>query len=170
VTEPNVPPELFDDLDKYPIRFRLLPPEPERLDLLASVIEAEIALFHAGIVHEHVEPENVLLISRSPMRIVLINFNRSLVFKCFELGRKYLKSRNPDALPISPIHRYWGSLCGYKFERWIPQTWLMDKDGANKWLFTRWGGSTKFEPPTEKFLKRHHDPLLRTLIAQYKLD
>ena len=43
-----------------------------------SIIEAEIALFKAGIIHQDVTPRDVL-ISRFPMRVVLIDFNFSLV-------------------------------------------------------------------------------------------
>ena len=99
VTQTDLPVELFDTL---PIDYRLLPPEPERLDVLASVIEAEIALFHASIAHRDITPRNVL-ISRSTKRI---DFNKSRVYKCYEFGLPVLKSRGPNPLPISPIQRY----------------------------------------------------------------
>jgi hypothetical protein len=147
-----------------PVDYRLLPPEPERLDVLASIIEAEIALFQAGIVHQDVAPRNVL-ISRSPMRIVLIDFNYSLVYKYFEFGREYLESRDPDALPVSPVERYWTSpMFTEEFGEWIPQTWLADENGMLQWLCTRWGRSTKFAPLSKDFLSTYGDhPLLRRL-------
>ena len=101
VTQTNLPVELFDTL---PIDYRLLPPEPERLDVLASITEADITLLHAGIAHRDITLRYVL-ISRSPMRVILIDFNRSRVYKCYEFGHEVLKSRGPNPMPISPIQR-----------------------------------------------------------------
>lgn len=147
-----------------PVNYQLLPPEPERLDVLARIIEAEIALNHAGIAQRDLAPRNVL-ISRSPMRVVLIDFNFALVYQHFESGRKYLASRDPNALPTSPVERYWtDSMFRGEFEEWIPQSWLLDEDNSKmwEWLCTRWGGSTKFAPLSEDFLGNYGDhPLLR---------
>jgi len=162
VTHTNLPAEL---VNTFSIDYRLLPPEPTRLNVLVSIIEAEIALFEAGIAHRDVAPRNVL-ISRSPKRVVLIDFNRSLVYKYFEFGRKLLKSRDPDALPISPIERYWGwpSFVD-EFGGWIPQTWLADDDGVKEWLCKRWGASTEFRSLSKNFLRTWGDhPLLRTVM------
>ncbi|KAK1763764.1 hypothetical protein QBC33DRAFT_214854 [Phialemonium atrogriseum] len=81
-----------------PVNYQLLPPEPKRLDVLAKIIEAEIELFQAGIVHRDVAPRNVI-ISCSPMRIALIDFNLARVHKHYESGRKYLASRDPMRCP-----------------------------------------------------------------------
>jgi hypothetical protein len=160
ITNPNYPVEVYDTI---PVQYQLLPPETARLNVLASITEANITLFEAGILHNDVTPRNVL-ISCSPKRVVFIDFNRSIIFKLFENGRKLLKLRDPDALPISPIERYWNS-CFYEFGEWIPKTWLEDDYGANKWLCTRWGRSTKFRPPSEDFLADKDDPLLRTVVG-----
>jgi len=102
VTQTDLPAELFDTL---PIDYGLLPPERERLDVLASVIEAEVTLLNVGIAHRDVSPRNVL-ISRSTKRVILIDFNKSRVYKCYEFGRQVLKSWGPNPLPISPIEYY----------------------------------------------------------------
>jgi len=161
VTQRDLPAELFDTL---PIDYGLLPPEQERLDILASVIEAEIMVFHAGIALRDTVPRNVL-ISRSMKRVILTDFNRSRVYKCYEFGRRFLKSR-PQNLPISPIQRYWESTWFTDdFRGWVPQSWLTHEDRVLNWLCTRWGASTKFAPLSKDFLSREGDhPLLQGLV------
>ena len=62
--------------DTIPVNYRLLSPESERLDVLASIIEAEIALFKAGIIHQDVTPRDVLISrfsdARCPHRLQLL--------------------------------------------------------------------------------------------------
>lgn len=72
----------------------------QRASMWAIIIEAKIALFKAGIAHLNVEPRKVL-ISRFPKLVLLVDVNRSVVYKCFEFGRKIFKLGEPDALPIS---------------------------------------------------------------------
>lgn len=148
VTRPTQREAAYDTL---PVNYKLLPPEPDRLAILARIIEAEITLFDAGINHRDLAPRNVL-ISQSPKRIVLIDFGQSTVFKHYPFGRQLLKSNENHALPISPIQRYWNSSC-FKddFAAWCPQAWLMDHDGAKKWMLRRWRGSTMFRPVEEGF-------------------
>ena len=168
VTQPTQPKAAYDTL---PINYKLLPPEPERLNILASIIEAEITLFKAGINHRDLAPRNVL-ISHSPTRVVLIDFALSTVFNCYPRGREFLRSQERYALPISPIERYWNSSCfGHEFGAWCPKAWLTDEDGAKKWLLQRWGGSTKFQPVAEDFLEVFDDdPLLKTVRAEKTSD
>ena len=162
-----LPAELFELFDTLPINYRLLPPEPERLDVLASIIEAEITLFHAGIAHRNIAPQNVL-ISRSMNRVIFIDFNRSRVYKCYESGRRFLKSWGPNPVPISPIERYWKSpRFTDEFGGWVPQSWLTHNDRVWNWLCTHWGPSTKFARLSKDFLSTNGDhPLLQRLSQQ----
>ena len=165
VTQTDLPAELFDTL---PINYGLLPPEPERLDILASIIEAEIMVFHAGIVHRDTSPRNVL-ISCSMKRVILIDFSDSRVYKCYKTGRRILKSWGSDPLPISPIERYWNtSWFTDEFGGWIPQSWFAHKDGVLNWLCTRWGASTKFASLPKEFLSTWGDDLLLRRLTQLK--
>jgi len=168
VTQTDLPAELFDIL---PIDHGLLPPELERLDILAGVIEAEIMLLHAGIAHRDTAPRNVL-ISRSMKRVILIDFNKSRVYKCYESGRRFLESQGPNLLPISPIQRYWNSSEFVdEFGLWVPQSWLTHKDNVLNWLCTRWGVSTKFACLSKDFLSTNRGhPLLRRLSKQRRQE
>ena len=158
------PTQLATIYNTIPVDYQLLPPEPARLSVVASIIEAEIALFQAGIVLRCLSPRNVM-ISRSPKRVILIDFNLSLVYKHCEFGRQFLSGRDPMELPISPIERYWNDIIlTEQFGQWIPQTWLMDRNSMLQWLCTRWGGSTEFAPLSKDFLRRHRDhPLVQGL-------
>jgi len=165
VTQTDLPAELFDTL---PIDYGLLPPERERLDVLASVIEAEVTLLNVGIAHRDVAPRNVL-ISRSTKRVILIDFNKSRVYKCYEFGRQVLKSWGSNPLPISPIEYYWkSSWFTDEFGGWIPQSWFAHKDGVLNWLCTRWGASTKFASLPKEFLSTWGDDLLLRRLTQLK--
>jgi hypothetical protein len=168
VTQTNLPAELFDTL---PIDYQLLPPEPARLDVLASIVEADITLLCAGIAYRDIAPQNVL-ISHSPERIILVDFTQSRVYKCYEFGRQVLKSWGPNPMPISPIQRYWkSSLFTDEFAGWIPKSWFADEHKVLKWLCVRWGGSTKFAPLSKDFLSFDgHHPLLRGLLELKKRD
>lgn len=161
VAPTNKPAELFEDI---PIDYQLLPPETERLNIMARVIEAEVALFHAGIVQGDLASRNVL-IERSSNRVILIDFNCSVVLKYTNYDR-YNKN-DPNALPISPIERFWGS-AGLvdEFVGWVPESWLMDYYEKRMWLYNRWIGSTKFAPPSKRFLTaRVNDPVLQSVGA-----
>jgi hypothetical protein len=57
--------------------------------VLASIIEAEIAIFEAGIAHLNVESWKALILP-SPKLFVLVDFNLSVVYNCFEFASKIL--------------------------------------------------------------------------------
>jgi hypothetical protein len=146
--------------------YSLLPPEEERLNLLARAIEAETAImWYAGVRHGDLAPRNIM-ISRpvhvdAPVRVVLIDFNVAHVLKLSESGRRALALQEPGSLPPSPIQRYWpGSdfTRGCKFDGWIPQSWRVDIDvsqeKALEWLVGQWNGSPDYQPLSGTFFLR----------------
>ncbi|KAK1772060.1 hypothetical protein QBC33DRAFT_555224 [Phialemonium atrogriseum] len=73
-------PERDGSIDISEIDYQLLPPEPERLDVLATVIETKST-----------GPWDVLVSHSSPRRIVLLDFQTALVFRRCEWGHKFLE-------------------------------------------------------------------------------
>ncbi|KAH6854541.1 hypothetical protein B0I37DRAFT_362282 [Chaetomium sp. MPI-CAGE-AT-0009] len=174
----------------YSYNYSLLPPEEERLDILARIVEAESELhWFAGVEHRDVEPRNVIISRSGPSnavsRITLIDFNASYVLHRCEDGRqKMAETGHGKGLPPSVIERYWFTTrfahLG-EYSEWIPQSWVESGSGsyllAAKWLVRRWMGSPKFRPPSEDFLNspthkyraEHFRPLIeemRSLVAK----
>jgi hypothetical protein len=86
------------------INYSLLPPEKERLEVLARIVEAETALWwYAGVEQNDLSPWNTMITrtadGASLRRVVLIDFNISHVS---ESGRRVLSRHTPGALPASP--------------------------------------------------------------------
>jgi hypothetical protein len=148
--------------------YSLLPPEKERLDVLARIVEAETMIWwYGGVHHMDVEPRNVMKSRSGPAnaisRVALIDFNAAYVLHRCERGRQTMEMLGlGKGLPPSPIERYWtGSQFAYggTYGEWIPESWAVDDDGyevshvlAAKWLILQWRASSKFRPPSEKFL------------------
>lgn len=134
---PNkTPGETQFDLDS--IDYSLLPPEKERLEVLARILDAEITLWwYAGVEHKDVSPRNIMVTrtadGASLGRVVLVDFNLSHVMRFSEVGCRVLSRRTPGALPTSPITRYWPgwiySSSG-PFNAWIPESWCVDVDSS----------------------------------------
>ncbi|KAK3368861.1 hypothetical protein B0T24DRAFT_721909 [Lasiosphaeria ovina] len=114
--------------------------DAERLDMLATVLEVDVQLSHAGIMNQDLAPRNVMVLPSPTRRIVLIDFN---------LVEFYPPTTDPAELPMNPVDRYW--TC-YKFvhsgafTRWVPASWDNDHCRAMEWLMERWAGSAKFAP------------------------
>ena len=171
-SDPEPRPEWPDETPT--IDCRLLPPEEERLDILARIVEAETMLWwYGGVKHGDVAPRNVM-ISRSgapnaASRLTLIDFNAAYVAHRCERGLETIKRLGlGKGLPTSPIQRYWPGMdfaYGSKYSWWIPESWRVEDDDGNrdashviaaKWLIHRWRASPKFQPPSEDFLNRSY--------------
>lgn len=149
-----------------PLDYRLLPPEEERLDILARIIEGEIATWwHGGVRNGDLEPRNVIISRSGPSnavsRVAIVDFNAAYVLHRCERGRRVLERRAMGSkLPISPTERYWsGSAfnCRGAYHDWIPESWATtDPDVSDAraldWLVARWKGSPNYQPLTKRFL------------------
>jgi hypothetical protein len=157
--------------DEVPrIDYRLLPPEEERLDILARIVEAETMLWwYGGVKHSDVAPRNVIISrpasSNASSRVTLIDFNAAYVLHRYDRGRETIKRLGlGKGLPTSPIQRYWPAtdfVYGSDYSWWIPERWRVEDDEGNrdasyvfavKWLIGRWRASPKFQPPSDDFL------------------
>jgi hypothetical protein len=168
--------------------YSLLPPEHERLDILARIVEADTMLWwYGGVSHGDMEPRNVMVSRSGPAnavsRITLIDFNNAFVLHRCDRGRQIIENLGlGKGLPPSPIERYWtGSQFAYggTYGEWIPESWAVDDDGyevshvlAAKWLILQWRASSKFRPPSEKFLNcpshENMDEPYRQMIKELK--
>lgn len=149
-------------IDLSEVDYQILPPVPERLDVLAAVIEAYVALFHAGVVHKfETSLEDVVVLRSQPGRVVIIDFHRALVLKRYEWGRDFLRREGRCPKPMSPVERWWGGLVTSTFGGWVPQSWFKAKDMEKEWLCSRWLSSRRYMPLSGEFLIDNcNDPLV----------
>jgi hypothetical protein len=156
--------------ESRPIDYRLLPPDEERLDVLARIVEAEMTIWwYGGVRHGDVAPRNVIISRAGPSnavsRVTLIDFNAAHVFHRCDRGRQAIAGLGiGKGLPMSPIEEEWpGTSFAYggKYSGWIPKSWCVEDDDGNrdasyvlaaKWLINRWKASPKFQPPSDDFL------------------
>ncbi|KAK3298945.1 uncharacterized protein B0H64DRAFT_86005 [Chaetomium fimeti] len=164
--------------------YSLLPPEKERLDILARIVEAEAELqWYGGVMHGDVEPRNVIISRRGPAsaspRVTIIDFNLSYVPQRCEAGRRMIaETGHGKGLPVSIIERYWLEshfAYGGVYSEWIPQSWVVEDEPLfppMRWLIDRWLGSPRFRPPSEKFFNlpfhRNLDEPFRQLFEELK--
>ncbi|KAL2015018.1 hypothetical protein VTK56DRAFT_6518 [Thermocarpiscus australiensis] len=148
------------------VDYRLLPPEKERLDILARIVEAELNIWwYGGVMHGDVGPRNVMIsrskTSNAVSRVALIDFNAAYVLHRCEKGRQIIATLGiGKGLPVSPIERYWyGADFSYRgiYSEWIPESWgVNDADIADthamEWLVSRWIDSPNFKRPSDEFL------------------
>lgn len=169
-TRSNPEPKLEWPDEEPRIDYSLLPPEEERLDILARIVEAESMLWwYGGVKHNDVAPRNVIISrstsSNAASRVTLIDFNAAYVLhRCNDGLERIKKLGLGKRLPMSPIQRYWPGtkfVYGSDFSWWLPERWRVeDAPGyrhscyvfAVKWLIRRWRASPKFQPPSDDFL------------------
>ncbi|KAK3290732.1 uncharacterized protein B0H64DRAFT_420885 [Chaetomium fimeti] len=138
------------------VRYDLLPDESFRLHVLKRTFEAEISIWwDAEVTHGDLEPRNVMV--QGDGSVVLIDFNQAVVHR-FQKHWPHAKySKKAHHLPPSPIKRRWPFAPGGAnfanneerdgpWARWIPQSWLGNKELAAEWLLKTWGN-----PPPNKY-------------------
>lgn len=168
------------------VDYRLLPPEEERLDILARIVESETAVWwYGGVQHGDVAPRNVI-ISRSGAfngvsRVTIIDFNAAYVLHHSDRGRRTIADLGlGKGLPISPIERYWNGsafACGGEYGAWVPESWGTGGQRSSyiraaEWLVHRWRASPNFQPPSESFLElepQYMSEPYRQIIDELKL-
>lgn len=123
--------------------------EEERLRVLALVMEAETDMQFSGVSHSDIMPRNVICSTRdllaSDLRIRIIDFGFVTILKLLD-GKVPCEF---EALPDSPIKRYWNSM-SVDMYTWIPEHW--NNKEWNQWLMETWGGSTKYKPPPDNLV------------------
>ncbi|KAH6628864.1 hypothetical protein F5144DRAFT_594775 [Chaetomium tenue] len=163
-----------------PVRYDFLPDETFRLAVLKQTFEAEISIWwDAEVSHIDTEPRNVMV--QPGGEVVLIDFNQAVVhrFEKYLQHAKYLEGSHH--LPCSPIERRWPCVPGWDefadhdgpWARWIPKSWLDNRELAAEWVLTTWGNPTppnKYEPLSDYFLNhpahKERGPRLITMLEK----
>ncbi|KAK3374122.1 hypothetical protein B0T24DRAFT_625701 [Lasiosphaeria ovina] len=163
--------------EKRPSHHRFLPPEPERLDHMFRIVEAEMTLYwHAHIEHNDIHPRNIIITNNPARPIVIIDFNMATVHPPDSEDFK----KHP-LLPMSPLAFLQPATmfgAGSYFENWTPESWMdtnedrkKNRREASRWAFRCWAGSSRYEPLTEFFLhqmKLIHPEEWEDCVAQIK--
>jgi RIO1 family len=114
--------------------------EEQRSNIMVKAIEAEVALFHHGVVQGDFASRNVLCsgddLKSATLRVALIDFNTS------KIQRLAGFPPNPSKLPFSPIVRFRGG--AYQFDTlWLPRP-------PGEWLWKHFGDSPFYQPVTHE--------------------
>lgn len=129
-----------------PVRYNLLPDENFCLAILKRMFEAEISIWgDAEVSHMDTEPQNIMV--QGDGKVVLIYFNQAVVhpLEKYSLYAKYMEGSYH--LPCSPIERRWPFAPGGDefpdkddgpWARWIPKSWLDNRELAAEWLLNTW--------------------------------
>ncbi len=156
------------------IQYSLLPPEEFRLRVLKNVLEAESSIFwDAELLHGDLEARNVMV--KDDGSVVIINFNQAFMFKYGGREGDHPKRRGDPTLPESPIDRFWRRSLGMpEWDRWIPESWLNNKDLITEWFLETWAGADslgKYRPLSDSFLNdlTHKERSRKVLAALEKL-
>ncbi|KAK3392891.1 Alpha/Beta hydrolase protein [Podospora didyma] len=133
--------------------YLFLPPEEERLKIMAHVVEAIVTLnWDADLLHNDIYPRNVMITHNEDRPIVIIDFGLSNVID-------FQRDKN-NPLPLSPIqYIHVDSFFNLQFADWRPTSWFgPDVDPyltpGTQWLIERWAGCDKFQLVDESRLKR----------------
>ncbi|KAI1428718.1 hypothetical protein F5Y12DRAFT_731499 [Xylaria sp. FL1777] len=114
--------------------------ESYRLEIIAELLDGVAKQLHSGIDQNDLAPRNVILVpspkgditSRHIPRVVLIDYNRAIVYE----QTKYGRHEYPN-----PAERFWtGGL--EEFHGWCPIKWDLSDRGMRsyqEWLFKRFG-------------------------------
>lgn len=109
----------------------------ERLRVLALSMEAEVELFHAGVLHYDIAPRNVICsganLQSEDLSVKIIDFGLTSVLPL--LGAKAPCESKP--LPESPLESFWNGR-QVDMRQWEPEG--MGQPEWEQWLQERWGG------------------------------
>lgn len=132
--------------------------EAYRLDIVAEILEGVVKQLHSGLDQHDLAPRNVMLVPspqgtlppRSVPRVVLVDYNISIVFKYTKYGRR---PHEDLSLPRNPAEYFWWDRL-LDFQGWAPAKWY-HKGGERcyqEWLLTRFGGENmaRFAPIEKK--------------------
>ncbi|KAN0075112.1 hypothetical protein V8E54_007723 [Elaphomyces granulatus] len=130
----SVPGTCMKDLS--PIDFT----QPERQNILRAIVDAESLLYTYNVQHKDIHPRNILLLGSdvSTLRVVLIDFGKSLVGRIPYRALPGDEAKYLPGVPISPLLRWNQAWWDYRqdvFNEWIDwdwQPWLEHCYGSTK--------------------------------------
>ncbi|KAK3296477.1 uncharacterized protein B0H64DRAFT_321486 [Chaetomium fimeti] len=121
--------------------------EPDRLDVLAMILDSSVRQRHAGLDQRDLAPRNIILRplsttlpsgsnERPLSRPVIVDYNIAVVFELSRHGKRPYQLEN---LPPNPMKIFWGTSFG-EFEGWVPSEWNSSYNAGQRWLKERFGG------------------------------
>jgi serine/threonine protein kinase len=130
----NVPGTCMQKLQ--PMEFTL----SERQNILKAIVDAESLIYTHNVRHRDLHPRNVLVLLSdvARLRVVLIDFGKSLIGRAPRHALSEEKLRYLPGVPISPLLRWnqaWWPHLQEDFEKWIDwdwQPWLENHYGFTK--------------------------------------
>lgn len=140
-------------------------PEDYRLEVLARMMEIHTRCIYSGVEHMDLTCRNVMIVTNTSgklstdhntainiPRVVLVNFNASIVYRCTTLG-----SRHPWGTldrPVNPLELCWNWSMAADFGGWAPREWENSERLRQQWLLQTFGGEEKralYEPVISDF-------------------
>jgi serine/threonine protein kinase len=105
--------------------------QSERQNILRAIVDAESLLYTHNVQHRDIHPRNILLLGGdvSTLRVVLIDFNKSLVGR---IPYRALPGDEAKYLPGVPISPLLCSVC------WNQAWWDRRQDVFNEWIDWDW--------------------------------
>lgn len=138
----------------YPLEYRL--------EVLARILDGRVRQLHKGLDQSDLAPRNVIIVPHpdtqpvgpeglpelmAPLRVVLIDYNKSIVYRLSEWRKHPLENQK---LPPNPMKNFWDQSLS-EFRGWIPPEWDQKPRLRQQWLVHRFGGDeiiNKYAPVT----------------------
>ena len=134
--------------------YSLLPLDEFRIRVLQNIIEAETTIsWETAIDHSDIDTRNIMV--KPEGTVVLVDFNQAYIHELSCCGNiRDTKKGNLTILPPTPLERHWYNIAnpGGPFRKWIPKSWLEDRELGKEWLIQTYRNSTKYDPPWQSFL------------------
>lgn len=120
-------------------------PEEVRLSVMAKILDGVTRQIHATVLQNDITPRNVVIVSLNPLstaipRVVLVGYNRAIVFKFSKIG---VLPFQKQLLPQNPMER-WKHSALSEVTGWVPESWNCEEhEGAHpkqRWLEDNFGG------------------------------
>jgi len=113
--------------------------QDERLRVLALSVEAELELYHAGVLHGDMAPRNIICsgvdLQARDLHVKMIDFGLATVLPL--LGAKAPCESEPS--PQSPTEWFWDSR-PVDMRQWVPDGWGIPE--WNQGLQRKWAGQS----------------------------
>lgn len=119
--------------------------EEYRLELLAILLDGVARQTHAGVDQRDLSPRNVIITPPPTLketrvqRVVLIDYNLSLVFELSEYGKRPAQLAK---LPPNPMILFWNASLS-DLAGWAPKSLCYNRRLRQEWLQSEFGGEKK---------------------------
>lgn len=145
--------------------------EAYRLEVLAILLDGVAKQDHAGVDQGDLSPRNVIITppptpeETRVQRVVLIDYNLSLVYELTEYGKRPAQLAK---LPPNPMILFWNTSLS-DLAGWAPQRLCYNRRLRQEWLHSEFGGEKKaLYEPLEEELELEEAPPEELATLQYR--